>query len=393
MSFTRTTSECITIHESSKTCDGYILFAPMWQKDVYLMNRQGNIINRWKMPYVPASHGVLLPNGNLLYQGRIIPEPLPEFGGCGGKLLEVDWNGNLIWEYTDSYLHHDFHRMDNGNTMINRYVTVPANIADKIKGGIPETEWKNNIWSSSFQEITPTGEIVWEWMAYEHMDPEKDILCPLCPRCVWGYINSLEVLNNGDILASFRNVNTIAIIDKDSGELKWRWGDRDLGHQHDATMLDNGNVLVFDNGEHRRCAILGPSYSRVLEINPKTNKVEWEYKDKNLTKFYSSVCSGSQRLPNGNTLICETTKGRIFEVTGDGEIVWEFISPFYQNGSEIYGWTNGIFRAHYYEPNYEGLESQCLDANRFEWVLQEKGKLRIKEEEEAVRDRLAHLGY
>lgn len=393
MSFTRTTSECITIHESSKTCDGYILFAPMWQKDVFLMDMQGYIINRWEMPYVPASHAVLLPNGNLLYQGRVVPEPLPEFGGCGGKLLEVDWNGNLIWEYEDAYVHHDFHRMDNGNTMINRYVPIPDNITAKIKGGIPGTEWKGAIWSTSFREITSTGKIVWEWMGYEHMNPKIDILCPLCPRWVWGYVNSLEVLADGNILASFRNVNTIAIIDKGTGELKWRWGPGDLGHQHNASMLDNGNVLIFDNGQHRPFAKLGASYSRVLEINPKTNKIEWEYKDKNPAKFYSSVCSGSQRLLNGNTLICESTKGRIFEITGDGEIVWEFISPFYQHGSILYGWTNSIFQAHYYGPNYEGLKGRHLDTNRFEWVLQEKGKLRIEEEEEAIRDRLVHLGY
>jgi len=393
MSVKQLPSKCVTIYDRSKACNGYVLFSPQWQKDVFLMDKQGHIINRWKMPYVPGSHGELLANGSLLYNGRVIPPPgsVSHLGGCAGKLLEVDWEGNPIWEYEDPYAHHDFHRMNNENTMTLRYVPVPDNIAAKIKGGIPGTELDGTIWSSSFREVTPKGKIVWEWMAYEHMDLEADVICPLCEREAWGYINSLEVLADGNLLASIRMINTIAIIDKETGEFKWRWGPGELSHQHDATLLDNGNILVFDNGVHR----LGvdPSYSRVLEINPKTNKIEWEYRDKNPANFYSSICSGAQRLPNGNTLICESTKGRLFEVTSDGETVWEFISPFYQHGSPRYGWTNSIFRAHHYGPNYEGLKERPLDTDRFEWVLQEKSKPRAEKEEEAVRTRLRRLGY
>ena len=40
---------------------------------------------------------------------------------------------------------------------------------------------------------------------------------------------------------------------------------------------------------------------------------------------------GQERLPNGNTLICESLMGRFLEVTMDGEVVWEFVNPFYND--------------------------------------------------------------
>jgi len=66
-------------------------------------------------------------------------------------------------------------------------------------------------------------------------------------------------------------------------------------------------------------------YSRIIEFDPVTLEIVWEYKDGK--RFYSYFISSAQRLPNGNTLICEGAKGRIFEVTREGEIVWEYISP------------------------------------------------------------------
>lgn len=142
------------------------------------------------------------------------------------------------------------------------------------------------------------------------------------------------------------------------------------------------------------------NYSRVLEVNPKTNKIAWEYKDRNTVKFRSPVAGGAQRLPNGNTLICESTKGLLFEVTRDKQIVWEFVSPFYIDcpRGEV-GWTNLIFRSQRYGPDYKGLKGKDLDPDKFEWVLQEKGKptkttkVSSTEQEEAARARLKALGY
>jgi hypothetical protein len=142
------------------------------------------------------------------------------------------------------------------------------------------------------------------------------------------HANSVEVIERdieglckeGDLLMSFRNISLIGILDIDKQKLIWKWGPGQLDYQHHPMLLDNGNILIFDNGRHRR-------YSRVIEIDPFTGKIVWEYKSDPRREFFSSGRASSQRLPNGNTLITEANDGRIFEVTPGGDIVWEFYNP------------------------------------------------------------------
>lgn len=403
MYFKRRTEESVTIRDPSKAYGGYTFFAPHATTDVWLIDMEGRIVHHWKMPTPLGSDVRLLPNGNQIRVNKTFKEPTGFLGTVGGELVEVDWDGNVVWKYEDLYMHHDFCRLENDNTLLNRHVLIPPDIASRVKGGIPGTELEVGMWGAALQEITPDGKVVWEWLGYEHMDPEIDIPCPICPRNIWGYVNGIDVFPNGDIVASFRHLNTLMIIDRKTGVIKWRWGHWELGHQHNPTVLGNGNILVFDNGYHRlppykyRFTVSMEVYSRVLEVNPKTGDIEWEYKDEDLQRFYSVVGSSAQRLPNGNTLICESTKGRIFEVTPDKKIVWEFVNPFHEFKERL-GWTNYVFRAHRYGYGYLGLRGKDLDPDRFEWVVSEKGKPSAEEAgtskaEKDVRSRLANLGY
>jgi len=393
--------QSVIIYDPSKAYNGYTLFAPHASMDVFLINMKGQVVHHWKMPTTLGSDVRLLPNGNQIRIHKTGEEPTAFLGTGGKELVEVDWQGNVVWKYEDLYMHHDFCCMKNGNTLLNRYVKIPSEISSKVKGGIPGTELEDGMWGAAFQEISSDSKVVWEWFGYEHMDPEIDVHCPLCRRTIWGYVNGLDTFPNGDIVASFRYLNTLAIIDRQNGKIKWRWGTHELGHQHNPTVQGNGNILAFDNGYHRippderNPTHLTDGYSRVIEVNPKTNKIEWEYKADNLHGFYSAVCSGAERLPNGNTLICESTSGRIFEVTPEGEIVWEFISPFYEFKSSL-GWTNFIFRAHRYGSDFPGLKGKDIDPDSFELVLKEKGKPgseEASESEKTLLSRLGHLGY
>jgi hypothetical protein len=122
-----------------------------------------------------------------------------------------------------------------------------------------------------------------------------------------------------------------------------------------------GNILVYDNGGWAGYGAPNPGaprgidnalrdYSRVLEFDPGNLNKVWQYTPKeagytvpmNAFMFYSGFISSAQRLPNGNTLITEGACGRIFEVTPEHEIVWEYINPYFGNRSHV----NMVYRAY-----------------------------------------------
>ena len=354
----------LTRYQPEKCYPGYTLFAPMEGTSVYLIDMRGNIVHRWQMPYRPGDYGYLLENGNLLVSGRTNKGPVT-FGGRNGIIMELDWEGNVVWEYVEDALHHDHCRMENGNTMVLGWELVPPDLAKQVKGGKPDSEHESGIWSDYFREVSPEGNSVWEWHAYEHLDLETDTLCPLHRRDEWTHTNTCEVLPDGNVLTSFRLLDTVAIIDKSSGDFVWKWGREQLGHQHDPNPLDNGNILIFDNGWH---SITAPNpSSRIIEVDPRTDEIQWEYKTQPGWLFFSSFISGAQRLPNGNTLICEGMTGRLFEVTLEGELVWEYVNPFYGR-DERFGYVNRVFRAYRYGPDFSGFRGRDLDPGRYAWL-------------------------
>ena len=385
----------VTVYKQSKACQGYTLIDPFTSSDVWLIDMEGNYVHRWLMPASPRNHGILLTNGNLLYataRRREEDTPdLPHQWGLSAGLIEVDWDGDLVWKYVDALQHHSFYRMSNGNTLYCKAMRIPDEIAKKVKGGIPGSEDRGMIFADGVTEVTPDGEVVWEWKAYEHLDPEMNAICLVGPRDDWTHLNSCFELPDGNILLSFRNISTVCIVDKSTGKIIWQWGPGEIAHQHDATMLENGNILLFDNGSHRHNDLL-TNYSRAVEVNPKTNQIEWQYTADPPQNFYSGIISGCQRLPNGNTLICEGTRGRAFEVTMEGEMVWEYTSPFFAPHPVAAGieytmhavvpqlrYTNMLFRTYRYPPDYSGLADKDLNPAKLAWINRTYGPEAFKD--------------
>ena len=363
MSVVRRNIHGVTNYEKGRAFEGYTLFAPMMGRNVWLINMMGQVVHQWEMENIPGNYGKLLTNGNLLYIGKLMPSPLPEFGGNGGQLIEVDWDGNIIWEYRDPYHSHCFSEMDNGNLMIAQWRKVPEEIAKAVKGGQPGTELKGVMWGEAIQEIDrKTKAVVWEWCTFDHLDVDIDIIGPLHPRDRWTNLNAITMMQDGNLLVSFRCINTIAIIERSTNNIIWRWGADEIAGQHNPTLLENGNILLFDNGAHRNYTTI--DYSRVIEVNPNTNQIEWEYKEDPPFDFNSFICSGAQRQKNGTTLICEALKGRIFEVTQEGDIVWEFHSPFYYDHA-LFGNNNMVFRAYRYGADHPGVKDANLDPQNY----------------------------
>jgi hypothetical protein len=117
-------------------------------------------------------------------------------------------------------------------------------------------------------------------------------------------------------------------------------------------MLANGNILIYDNGGQAGYPPKCRFYTRLLEINPITGETVYEYRHepyvfKVTSKFFSASWGSVQRLPNGNTFSLDCHKGRLFEVTPLGEIVWEYISPFQWNRGTVMV-ESGIYRSYRY---------------------------------------------
>jgi hypothetical protein len=131
-------------HDAARAQPGYTLFAPMYgDGTVYLVDMDGKVAHAWRLPYRPGLYGHLLPNGHLLYGGKIMEdlerfEAWPRFKG--GAVLEVDWNGRVLWEVRHPDHHHDARRLRNGNVLLLCLCPLPAELGGRVQGGLPGTE-------------------------------------------------------------------------------------------------------------------------------------------------------------------------------------------------------------------------------------------------------------
>ena len=368
----------LVYHAPQHSYRGYTLVTNLRGQYANLIDMEGRICHRWYSEE-GIGYGYLLPNGHLLF--RVNPDaeevsfatrpggaPIRggAAGGPNGAILEVDWDGHPVWEHRQPLLHHDFERLPDGNTLVLLWEPMPAELAAQVQGGFSADGAAEEMLGDTVQEITPAGETVYQWRSWEHLDLAEDVICHLEGRREWTHQNALNVTPEGDLLVSFRQTSTIGIVDKASGDFRWKWGPGHISHQHHPTYLDNGRVLLFDNGCHKR----GFTHSRVIEVDPNTSEIAWEYRGDPPISFYSYHISGADRLPNGNTLICEGAPGRIFEVTTVGDIVWEYINPFMGLsgagvGGTASGLANSVFRAHRYGPDHPALQGRELDPDRY----------------------------
>jgi hypothetical protein len=354
---------------------GYTLFCSVRGHHASIIDMEGQIVHQWHHDE-GIQHVKLLANGNLLIQTLPSEDAggREKIGGSAGAMLELDPAGKTVWEHRDIHQHHDYYRLENGNTVYLAWELMPAAFCEQVRGGHSHEEDPELMWGDVVREIDPDGNLIREWLSWEHLDFAEEIICPLESHKEWTHSNSIEVLKNGDWLMSLRLTSTVIIVDGKSGDVKWRWGgshinkDHDpkvwgpaeLSHQHNAQMLDNGNILVFDNGCHRK---RGPGFSRIVEINPDTLAFVWSYSAPTVLAFYSFMVSGCERLPNGNTLITEGASGRLMEVTQKHKVVWEYISPWTLKSS--FGPTPAVFRSYRIAADDPRLANYTLSADQY----------------------------
>ena len=166
---------------------------------------------------------------------------------------------------------------------------------------------------------------------------DHHVKCPLESRKEWTHLNSIEL--TPDRLAAQLPADEHRRRRRHDGDVRWRWG-ADVSHQHNATLVDDDHILVFDNGCHRREA---PSFSKIVEVDRATREIVElpERADPRVLQLHGQ----RMRAPaNGNTFVTEGATGRLFEITPDGETVWEYMNPWVFPSP--FGLTPAVFRAH-----------------------------------------------
>jgi len=359
---------------------GYTLFTPLYWPAVYLIDQAGSKVHEWVVEDGPGSTVALTDDGDMI---RLWENTgVVHFGWTGEEIgrisLETDVGLNP---------HHSLTLLPNGNVLVVASEDIEPQVAEAAGwiDGAPFAPVK----SDRIVELDlATGDVVWEWRLWDHLvqdyDPDKDGFGVVAdnPQLVdvngspgwgWGESHVNSVAYNAEldqILVSALAMKELWIIDHSTtteeaaghtggrsgkgGDLLWRWGNPEMydanpdetgisSHMHAATWIPEGspgagNVLVFANG-------YGGEMSAVLEIEtPVTADGDyvaepsgtwgpvapvWIYEADDLA---SSTGSSAQRLPGGNTLICEQLDGRFVEVTPDGDIVWEYINPVATDG-------------------------------------------------------------
>lgn len=302
-----------------------------------LVDDEGRLVHSWEQTECRHWSNVeLLPNGDLVVPGM---EPIEGDSSedaedsresLGARYLaRLDFQGNVIWK-TRAPVHHDVNL-----TPRNQLVTLTTGFRK------PEMDEDIDIHDGSIALFTPDGELVEELSLYGLFadNPEEFPLQQVGVRVRqglkelplfhsnavhWVHQTHLEgqhpLYDDGTVLVTLRHQDIVVAVNWDEKKIVWMWGRGELMGPHDGSVLDNGHVLVFDNG-------LGRRWSRVVEVDPLSGKIVWEYKAPKPRDFYTASRGSNQRLPNGNTLVTSSDQGELFEVTSKGDVVWRYLSP------------------------------------------------------------------
>ncbi len=339
----------VVTHHAQAAFDGLTLYASAHANGANLIDMDGNIVHQWSRSFRDvwknADHTASLVPEEFIYWRRCTLYPngdlLAIFVGIGDTpwgygLVKLDSESNILWKYTAN-VHHDLEVQSDGTIVTLTHGFRPVDEVPHFgKQLICSQVLDDQIvtLSSDGQEIGKVS--VLEAFANSSFrsvldDTEDTEWDPL-------HVNSVAVVSEafarqhpfakpGQVLISIRARNLLALVDRESQQVTWAsYGP--FVRQHDARMLSNGNLLVFDNRGH--LGLGGPS--RVVEWDPTADDIVWSFAGSEENWLYSRTRGMQQPLPNSNVLITETDRGRILEVTRQGEVVWEFRNPIDRDG-------------------------------------------------------------
>ena len=392
-----------TIYDPDRAWNGFTVLSPLGTQAVLVIDMNGTVVKRWDgFNNSAGGPARVLPGGHVIAASGARPPHQESL-----ELIQRDFDGKVVWQFNrgeqiktpqgmvwSARQHHDWQRDDfpagyyspEYNPSTAARTTLILAHAERMQPKVADVM----LGDDRLIEVNPSGEIVWEWMAGDHIDemgfmPDARAVIKAAAAFNkargsfdWLHVNSATYLgpnqwfDGGDarfapnhVIISSREASIIAIVARD-GSIVWRMGPdfsaspelraiRQIIGQHHPHLIPKGlpgagNLLVFDNGGSSGYGFASPiapegrgafqrATSRVLEINPVTLQRVWSYTN---PRFFSTNISGAQRLPNGNTLVTAGAGGRMFEVTRDGAIVWEFMFPMFSGANQ----SNAVYRAY-----------------------------------------------
>lgn len=384
-----------------RTLDGYLLLYPQNQGKAFLINNCGEVVHQWIDNSAGPSNMANLMEDGSLFMAKMdngYSNPWITGGGGGQKIEHRDWDNNLLWQYyySDSLkrMHHSYTVLPNGNVVLIAW--EKKSWTQSISAGRDSSLLADGeLWPDHLIEVQPTGlatgNIVWEWHAWDHLIQDFNPSLPNYgvvadhPELInvnyingynvsdWLHFNSIDYNAELDqIIVSSPTWNEVWIIDHSTntfeaaghsggnsgkgGDLIYRWGnpeayqqgdsaDRMLGFQHDIHWMDKElplnhpdrkKLMLFNNRRQpgvSNANVIAPVFDTITHQYQMLGNVylpinfDYSYTTPNPADMFCAVVSSAQRLPNGNTLICSGRKGYTLEVDSFNEIVWEYKTP------------------------------------------------------------------
>jgi hypothetical protein len=400
--------------DASRTQTGYTLFGTRGK--TYLIDMEGHVVHTWNIGTNPR-----------FTEGGTLLDAVGGNPSSQNVWQELDWNGNTVWQYTESrsayHGHHDFTKIYNPKLADSTFLYIAnkdLTAQQCLDAGCDPSHNYTGAQMDAIVEVDMQGNVVWEWCFFDHVvqdiDPTKPTYGVIANtpgkidlnirgnpvKSDWMHCNSLDynqdldlvvvnsvhgefyVIDHGNTFVANDPVASIALAAGSAGDFKYRFGDpakydkgdppsvldnwekataghKQLGGSHNIQWIRTGlpgagNFLVFSNNQNL-FELSAQSY--VVEINPYLNsagvvtgsfvnppdagyrvvnspdanlmkekknvskQIVWTFSSRNNTSFYSTIGSGAQRLPNGNTLVCSMNDGHFFEVApSDSSVVW-----------------------------------------------------------------------
>ena len=301
-----------------------------------LFDERGRTVRSWHHgPCRFWGHAELLETGDLvvpvsgLRRGDAALEELEEEPRMWGPyLLRLDYEGNVVWTKKITS-HHDVELTPEGR-LLTLTKTMRIVVGETGEYGIRD---------NALVLLSLDGDVIDELSLYDLFaeNPERFPLQAVTvgtrnERDVF-HANSIQwvdlgplqgehpIYDGNNVLVSIRHQDVVAIVNWEQRKLIWMWGRGQISGPHDAYFLDNGHIMIFDNG-------LARGWSRVIELDPIAEEIVWEYKAPNPEDFYTIRMGSQQRLANGNTLLTNSDNGQVVEISQKGDIVWEYLNPY-----------------------------------------------------------------